>query len=165
MKSKAAVLHGTHQEWQIEEIEVDAPKAGEVIVEWKAAGLCHSDEHLVTGDMVPPEEAWEMMGIESMWPAIGGHEGAGVIAEVGPGVTSVAVGDHVSASFVPSCGKCRYCSTGRQNLCDAGAGAFLKGMITDGTSRHHMADGEWRPDAVRQARHVLAVHVRRRPIR
>ena len=54
MKSRAAVLHGTHQEWQIEEIEVDAPKAGEVIVEWKAAGLCHSDEHLVTGDMVPP---------------------------------------------------------------------------------------------------------------
>jgi S-(hydroxymethyl)glutathione dehydrogenase/alcohol dehydrogenase len=145
MKSKAAVLHGTHQEWQIEEIEVDAPKVGEVIVEWKAAGLCHSDEHLITGDMVPPEEAWAMMGIESMWPAIGGHEGAGVIAEVGPGVTSVTVGDHVSASFVPSCGKCRYCSTGRQNLCDAGAGAFLKGMITDGTSRHHMADGSGDP--------------------
>ena len=145
MKSRAAVLHGLNQEWQIEEIEVDAPKAGEVIVEWKAAGLCHSDEHMVTGDLVPPEEAWEMMGIESMWPAIGGHEGAGVIAEVGPGVTSVAVGDHVSASFVPSCGKCRYCSTGRQNLCDAGAGAFLKGMITDGTSRHHMADGSADP--------------------
>ena len=145
MKSRAAVLHGINQEWQIEEIEVDVPKAGEVIVEWKAAGLCHSDEHMVTGDLVPPEEAWEMMGIESMWPAIGGHEGAGVIAEVGPGVTSVAVGDHVSASFVPSCGKCRYCSTGRQNLCDAGAGAFLKGMITDGTSRHHMADGSADP--------------------
>jgi S-(hydroxymethyl)glutathione dehydrogenase/alcohol dehydrogenase len=145
MKSRAAVLHGTHQEWQIEEIEVDAPKAGEVIVEWKAAGLCHSDEHLVTGDMVPPEEAWPLMGIESMWPAIGGHEGAGVIAEVGPGVTTVAVGDHVSASFVPSCGKCRYCSTGRQNLCDAGGGAFLKGMITDGTSRHHLADGSGDP--------------------
>jgi len=80
-----------------------------------------------------------------MWPAIGGHEGAGVVAEVGPGVSSVAVGDHVSASFVPSCGKCRYCSTGRQNLCDAGAGAFLKGMITDGTSRHHMADGNGDP--------------------
>jgi S-(hydroxymethyl)glutathione dehydrogenase/alcohol dehydrogenase len=82
-----------------------------------------------------------MMGIDSFWPAIGGHEGAGVVAEVGPGVTSVAVGDHVSASFIPSCGTCRYCSTGRQNLCDAGAGAFLKGMITDGTSRHHMVDG------------------------
>ena len=81
------------------------------------------------------------MGIDDLWPVVGGHEGAGVIAEVGPGVTSVAVGDHVSASFVPSCGTCRYCSTGRQNLCDAGAGAFLKGMITDGTSRHRLADG------------------------
>ena len=140
MKSKAAVLHGTHQEWQIEEIEVDAPKVGEVIVEWKAAGLCHSDEHLITGDMVPPGEA-----AAGMFPAIGGHEGAGVIVEVGPGVTSVAVGDHVSASFVPSCGKCRYCSTGRQNLCDAGGGTFLKGMITDGTSRHHLADGSADP--------------------
>ena len=142
MKSRAAVLRGIDQQWQVEEIEVDAPKAGEVIVEWKAAGLCHSDEHMVTGDMVPPEEAWPLMGIDDMWPLIGGHEGAGVIAEVGPGVSSVAVGDHVSASFVPSCGRCRYCSTGRQNLCDAGAGAFLKGMITDGTTRHHLADGD-----------------------
>jgi S-(hydroxymethyl)glutathione dehydrogenase/alcohol dehydrogenase len=141
MKSKAAVLHGLNQEWQIEEIEVDAPKAGEVIVEWKAAGLCHSDEHLITGDIVPPEEAWPLMGIDDFWPVVGGHEGAGVIAEVGPGVTSVAVGDHVSASFVPSCGTCRYCSTGRQNLCDVGAGAFLKGMSTDGTIRHRLADG------------------------
>jgi len=145
MKSRAAVLHGTDQEWQIEEIEVDAPKAGEVIVEWKAAGLCHSDEHLVTGDMVPPQEAWPLMGIDDLWPMIGGHEGAGVIVEVGPGVTDVAAGDHVSASFVPSCGRCRYCSTGRQNLCDAGAGAFLKGMVTDGTSRHHLADGSADP--------------------
>ena len=141
MKSRAAVLNGLGQEWQIEEIEVDAPKAGEVIVEWKAAGLCHSDEHLITGDIVPPEEAWPEMGVDDFWPVIGGHEGAGVIAEVGPGVTSVAVGDHVSASFVPSCGTCRYCSTGRQNLCDAGAGAFLKGMATDGTTRHHLSDG------------------------
>ena len=141
MKSRAAVLHGINQEWQIEEIEVDAPKAGEVIVEWKAAGLCHSDEHLITGDIVPPEEAWPLMGIDDFWPVVGGHEGAGVIAEVGPGVTSVAVGDHVSASFVPSCGTCRYCSTGRQNLCDVGAGAFLKGMSTDGTIRHRLADG------------------------
>ncbi len=141
MKSRAAVLHGTDQEWQVEEIEVDAPKAGEVIVEWKAAGLCHTEEHMITGDMVPPQEAWPLMGIDDFWPVLGGHEGAGVIAQVGPGVTSVAVGDHVSASFVPSCGRCRYCSTGRQNLCDAGAGAILKGMITDGTSRHRLADG------------------------
>ena len=140
MKSRAALLHGIGQEWQIQEIEVDEPKAGEVVVEWKAAGLCHSDEHMVTGDMVPPAEAMEAMGID-MWPLLGGHEGAGIVADVGPGVTSVAVGDHVSASFVPSCGRCRYCSTGRQNLCNAGAGAFIKGMITDGTSRHRVAGG------------------------
>ncbi len=136
MKSRAAVLWGVNQEWKIEEIDIDPPKAGEVLVNWKAAGLCHSDEHLVTGDMVPPAEYWPLMGIEDFFPIIGGHEGAGVVVEVGPGVTSVAVGDHVSASFVPSCGRCRYCSTGRQNLCDAGAGTFVGGMITDGTHRH-----------------------------
>lgn len=141
MKSRAAMVHGVGQEWQVEEIEVDPPKSGEVLVEWKVAGMCHSDEHVVTGDMVPPEEMWELMGIESFFPMIGGHEGAGVVAEVGPNVTSVAPGDHVSASFIPACGRCRYCSTGRQNLCDQGAGAFLKGMITDQTSRHRLGDG------------------------
>ena len=141
MKSRAGIISGIGQDWEVVDVEVDPPKAGEVIVEWKAAGLCHSDEHLVTGDMVPPEEMWPLMGIESFFPMIGGHEGAGIIADVGPGVSSVAVGDHVSASFVPACGRCRYCSTGRQNLCDQGAGAFLKGMITDGTSRHRLDDG------------------------
>ena len=138
MKSRAAVLWGMHEEWKVEEIEIDPPKAGEVLVNWKVAGMCHSDEHLVTGDMVPPEEVWPLMGITSFFPMIGGHEGAGVVVEVGPGVTSVKPGDHVSASFVPSCGRCRYCSTGRQNLCDAGAGTLGGGMITDGTHRHHV---------------------------
>jgi len=142
MRTRAAVLYAPHTEYKIEEIELDDPKANEVLVRFVASGMCHSDEHMVTGDMVPPEEAWPLMGIDDMWPLIGGHEGAGVIAEVGPGVSSVAVGDHVSASFVPSCGRCRYCSTGRQNLCDAGAGAFLKGMSTDGTTRHHLADSD-----------------------
>src|SRR5690349_10196565 len=103
MKSKAGVLTGVGNAWEVVDIEVDAPKAGEVLVEWKAAGLCHSDEHLVTGDMVPPAEAWPLMGITDFFPIIGGHEGAGVVAEVGPGVTSVKAGDHVSASFVPAC--------------------------------------------------------------
>ena len=144
MKCKAAVVHGIGQDWQIEEIEVDEPKAGEVLVQWKAAGLCHSDEHILTGDMVPPEEMWEPMGIQEkgFFPMVGGHEGAGVVAAVGEGVRSVAPGDHVSASFIPSCGTCRYCSTGRQNLCDDGAGAFVKGMITDGSCRHRTANGE-----------------------
>ena len=138
MKSKAAVLWGLNQPWKIEEIEVDPPKAGEVLVHWLVAGLCHSDEHMVTGDMVPGEEMMALMGGATLFPIIGGHEGAGVIVEIGPGVTSVAVGDHVSASFVPSCGRCRYCSTGKQNLCDNGAGTFIGGMITDGTHRHHV---------------------------
>jgi NDMA-dependent alcohol dehydrogenase len=141
VKARAGLIHGVGQDWQVEEIEIGEPQAGEVLVEWKAAGMCHSDEHIVTGDMVPPAEAWPLLGIDDFFPIVGGHEGAGVIAAVGPGVTSVAVGDHVSASFIPSCGRSRYCSTGRQNLCDAGAGAFQKGMITDGTARHHTADG------------------------
>ena len=135
-KSRAAVLWGMNEPWKIEEIEIHPPKHGEVIVHWRAAGMCHSDEHLVTGDMVPPKEAWPLMGIEDFFPIIGGHEGAGVVVEIGPGVHSVQVGDHVSASFVPSCGRCRYCSTGRQNLCDNGAKTFVGGMITDDTHRH-----------------------------
>ncbi|MCU1393829.1 MAG: oxidoreductase, Rxyl family [Ilumatobacteraceae bacterium] len=138
MKSRAAVIWGVGQEWKIEEIDVDPPKAGEVLVNWKAAGMCHSDEHLVTGDMVPPKEFWPLMGLEDFFPILGGHEGAGVVLEVGPGVTSVEVGDHVSASFIPSCGRCKPCSTGHQNLCDNGAKTFIGGMITDDTHRHHI---------------------------
>jgi NDMA-dependent alcohol dehydrogenase len=136
MKTRAAVLWGVGQDWQVEEIDLHPPKAGEVLVKMKSAGLCHSDEHVVTGDMAITEEMAEAMGIPPMFPIIGGHEGAGVVVEVGPGVTSVQPGDHVSASFIPSCGRCHYCSTGRQNLCDLGAAAFMKGQITDGTSRH-----------------------------
>jgi len=139
MKTKAAVLHGVHQDWHVEEIDVDPPKALEVLVEWKVAGLCHSDEHIVTGDMGATPEMLEGTGATSFYPAVGGHEGAGIVVEVGPGVTTVKPGDHVSASFVPSCGRCRYCSTGRQNLCDYGAGTFLGGMITDGTPRHFLS--------------------------
>ncbi len=136
MKTRAAVLWGTNQQWQVEEIDIDPPRVGEVLVEWKVAGLCHSDEHMVTGDMVPAPEMLAMMGIDSIFPLIGGHEGAGVVLEVGAGVTSLAAGDHVSASFVPACGRCRYCCSGRQNLCDATAGTLGGGMITDGTHRH-----------------------------
>ncbi len=138
MKTKAAVLHGVHEDWQIEEIDVDPPKVNEVLVEWKVAGLCHSDEHIVTGDMGATPEMLEAAGATSFYPVVGGHEGSGIVVEVGPGVTTVQPGDHVSASFVPSCGRCRYCCTGRQNLCDYGAGTFLGGMITDGTPRHFL---------------------------
>jgi NDMA-dependent alcohol dehydrogenase len=137
MKSRAAILWGVGQDWSVEEIELDPPKEGEVLVEMKAAGLCHSDEHMVTGDMVAPEELRLLFELPDTFPLIGGHEGAGVVQEVGPGVTTLKPGDHVSASFIPSCGRCRYCSTGRQNLCDLGAGALNRGQILDNTSRHH----------------------------
>jgi NDMA-dependent alcohol dehydrogenase len=134
--AKAAVLWGQGKDWEIEELTVQPPKAGEVLVDWKVAGMCHSDDHMKTGDMVPPREAWEFMGIEDFYPIIGGHEGAGIVREVGAGVTTLKPGDHVSASFVPSCGRCRYCVTGRQNLCNNTGNTFTGGMITDGTDRH-----------------------------
>jgi len=141
MKTHAAVLWGTHQDWKIEEIDLDPPKAGEALVKWEAAGLCHSDEHMVTGDMVLPDEIRLAGGQDDFFPMIGGHEGAGVVLEVGPNVTLVAPGDHVAASFFPACGRCRYCVTGHSNLCDLGAATFGKGQISDGTSRHHLRDG------------------------
>jgi NDMA-dependent alcohol dehydrogenase len=125
MKTKAAVLWEIGAEWNVEEIELDPPGPGEVLVKIGASGMCHSDEHLVTGDL--PFEL----------PIIGGHEGAGVVQEVGPGVSWLAPGDHVVFGFIPSCGRCPSCSTGHQNLCDLGALMGLGKQITDGTSRHH----------------------------
>ncbi|MEM7339669.1 MAG: NDMA-dependent alcohol dehydrogenase [Actinomycetota bacterium] len=141
MKTRAAVLHGIGERWSVEEIELDPPGPGEVLVKTAYAGLCHSDEHLVTGDMVPPQELLDQLPRKTMFPIIGGHEGSGVVTEVGPNVTKVAVGDHVSCSFVPACGICPPCAEGRQNLCDLGARTFGGGMITDGTYRTHTADG------------------------
>jgi len=138
MKTRAAVLWGLHQDWKIEEIELDPPKSGEVLVRWLAAGLCHSDEHLVTGDMVIPEETRVMFGLPDVFPLIGGHEGCGVVEEIGPGVTTLQPGDHVAASFIPACGRCAFCVTGRTNLCDLGAAVFGPGQIGDGTDRHHI---------------------------
>ena len=138
MKTRAAILFGVHQDWQVTEIDLDGPKAGEVLVKWEAAGLCHSDEHLVTGDMVAPPEIREAAGIPDMFPVIGGHEGAGTVLEVGEGVRSLQPGDHISASFIPACGRCRFCVTGHTNLCDLGAQVFSPGQISDGTDRHHL---------------------------
>ncbi|MCU1594096.1 MAG: alcohol dehydrogenase [Frankiales bacterium] len=123
MKTKGALLWGIKEEWSVEEIELGDPVAGEVQVELAASGLCHSDEHLVTG------------ATPVGFPAIGGHEGAGIVTKVGPGVTSLKEGDHVVLAFIPACGKCPPCSNGHQNLCDLGA--FLLGgtAIADGTHR------------------------------
>jgi NDMA-dependent alcohol dehydrogenase len=125
VKTKAAILWETNKPWSVEEIELDPPKPGEVLVELAASGLCHSDEHLVTGDL--PFEL----------PIIGGHEGAGVVQEVGENVSWLAPGDHVVFGFIPSCGRCASCSTGHQNLCDLGALMGEGRQITDGQSRHH----------------------------
>jgi NDMA-dependent alcohol dehydrogenase len=125
MKTKAAVLWEVGKDWNVEEIELDPPKQGEVLVKMAASGMCHSDEHLVTGDL------------PFALPIIGGHEGAGVVEEVGEAVTWLQPGDHVVFGFIPSCGRCPSCSTGHQNLCDLGAALGLGMQITDGTSRHH----------------------------
>ncbi|WP_043841018.1 NDMA-dependent alcohol dehydrogenase [Amycolatopsis taiwanensis] len=131
LKTKAAVLReaGPDKWWGIEEIELDEPGTGEVLVRFEAAGLCHSDDHVRAGDS------------PVRLPLVGGHEGAGVVERVGPGVTRVAEGDHIVCSFIPVCGKCRYCSTGRQNLCDAGKNAG-SGLMPDGTFRFHSADDD-----------------------
>jgi S-(hydroxymethyl)glutathione dehydrogenase/alcohol dehydrogenase len=141
MQTRAAILWEPHTNWSVEDIELDPPKAGEVLVKLAASGLCHSDEHMVTGDMALPPEIAELMGI-SQFPIIGGHEGAGVIIEVGEGVTDLAVGDHVVFSFIPSCGKCPSCRKGQSQVCDLGA--FLLGgrQFTDQTARHHSKDGK-----------------------
>jgi len=128
VKTKAAVLREVGSPFEIVELDLDPPKAGEVLIRYVAAGLCHSDEHLRQGDIVP------------RFPVVGGHEGAGIIEEVGPGVTRLKPGDHVICSFLPVCGHCRWCSTGKSNLCDQGA-TILDGVMTDGTYRFHK-DGE-----------------------
>jgi NDMA-dependent alcohol dehydrogenase len=129
MKTKAAVLWELGKNWEVVELDLDPPKQGEVLIRFVAAGLCHSDEHLRHGDIVP------------RFPLVGGHEGAGIIEEVGPGVSRVKAGDHVVCSFIPSCGFCRWCSTGQQNLCDLGA-TILEGSMPDGTFRFHSGDND-----------------------
>ena len=124
MKTNAAVLWRQGDPWSVEEIELDPPQTGEVRVRIAAAGLCHSDEHVRCADGV------------SYLPLIGGHEGAGVIEEVGPGVTELAVGDHVVFSFIPACGRCKWCSTGRANLCDYGRFLMQGGAIAGGFRAH-----------------------------
>ena len=122
--TRAAVCRVPGQPWEITELELDEPKANEIRVKFYAAGLCHSDDHIQKGDA------------PMRMPVVGGHEGAGVVDAVGPAVTRVKVGDHVTCSFIPACGKCRYCSTGRQQLCDAGKNAGT-GLFPDGTFRFH----------------------------
>ncbi|MBV9660258.1 MAG: NDMA-dependent alcohol dehydrogenase [Acidimicrobiales bacterium] len=140
MKSKAAILWETHSKWSVEEIELDPPKAGEVLIKLAASGLCHSDEHLVTGDMILEPAMADALGFRQL-PVIGGHEGAGEVVEVGAGVTTMSPGDHVVLSFIPACGRCPSCTIGQPHLCDLGAFLLAGRQVTDFTARHHAADG------------------------
>jgi alcohol dehydrogenase len=141
MRSRAAILHDVGGPWSVEEFELDPPKAGEALVQMAAAGLCHSDDHILQGDMSASNEVMRSFGLPPMFPTIGGHEGAGVVVEVGDGVTDFAPGDHVVMSFVAVCGQCRWCASGMEYICDEGAGTLTPGMPTDGTFRHHTSDG------------------------
>lgn len=145
MKSKAAVLRGVGVDWEVTDIDLDSPRAGEVLVKMAYAGICHSDEHFYTGDSVPSADMEEMMRaagvpVPEWFPMLGGHEGSGVVEEVGPEVRTLKPGDHVAISFFPACGTCRWCATGRSYLCDVGADIYSKGMTTDGTRRRHLGD-------------------------
>lgn len=124
MKAKAAVAWEAGKPLSIEEVDVQGPKAGEVLVRLVATGVCHTDAFTLSGE--DPEGAF---------PVILGHEGGGVVEEVGPGVTSVAVGDHVIPLYTPECGKCKYCTSGKTNLCNAIRATQGKGLMPDGTSR------------------------------
>jgi NDMA-dependent alcohol dehydrogenase len=141
MKIRAAVCSGLHEPWKVEEVDVEPPGPHEVLVQMAYAGMCHSDEHLRTGDMSASPEVLQIFGVDSMFPMIGGHEGAGIVAEVGPGVESLAVGDHVAASFIPACGRCFWCASGRQYLCDMGMGILAGPMMSDGQWRYSL-DGQ-----------------------
>jgi S-(hydroxymethyl)glutathione dehydrogenase/alcohol dehydrogenase len=130
MKSRAAMLWSNEDTgWSVEEVEIDPPQGREVLVRNVASGLCHSDEHFITGD-------FPLAAV----PYIGGHEGAGIVEAVGPDVQGVVPGDHVVYSFIAACGQCPSCAEGHSNLCDNGA-LIMGGRMLDGTSRIH-ARGE-----------------------
>ncbi len=126
---RAVVFNGPGQPLEVEELTLAAPKAGEVRVKLVGAGVCHSDLHVFKGD-------WH-----HKTPLVLGHEGAGVVTEVGPGVSSPAVGDHVILSWMPSCRECRFCVSGKPQLCETAMNAVGTDMMFDGTTRLARADG------------------------
>ena len=129
MKARAAILREYQQPLSIEEVEIDPPKADEVLVKIAAAGVCHSDYHIMKGE-------WQ-----NGLPMILGHEASGIVAEVGPGVTHLKPGDRCALSFRAWCGRCRYCIAGRPILCNGYDNAGPRGSMLDGTYRVHK-DGE-----------------------
>ena len=124
MKTRAAVAYAAAKPLVIEEVELDGPKAGEVLVEIKATGVCHTDEFTRSG--ADPE---------GLFPVILGHEGAGVVVDVGPGVTTLKKGDHVIPLYTPECRQCKSCTSHKTNLCTAIRSTQGQGVMPDGTSR------------------------------
>ena len=128
MKSRAAVAHEAGAPLAIETVDVEGPRAGEALVEIKATGVCHTDEFTLSG--ADPE---------GLFPSIMGHEGAGVVVDVGPGVTTLRKGDHVIPLYVPECRQCEYCLSGKTNLCQAIRVTQGQGLMPDGSSRFALA--------------------------
>ncbi|WP_237444965.1 S-(hydroxymethyl)glutathione dehydrogenase/class III alcohol dehydrogenase [Sinobacterium norvegicum] len=124
MKTRAAVAWGPGQPLQIEELDLEMPKAGEVLVRIVATGVCHTDAFTLSGD-----------DPEGIFPAVLGHEGGGIVERIGEGVTSVAVGDHVIPLYTAECGECKFCKSGKTNLCSAVRETQGKGLMPDGTTR------------------------------
>src|SRR4028119_1624960 len=124
MKVKAAVARSAGKPLSIETVTIEGPKAGEVLVEIKATGICHTDAYTLSG--ADPE---------GLFPAILGHEGAGIVREVGAGVTSLKPGDHVIPLYTPECRQCKSCLSRRTNLCPAIRATQGQGVMPDGTSR------------------------------
>src|SRR5438046_3993981 len=124
MKTKAAIAHAAGRPLEVVTVDLDGPKAGEVLVEIRASGVCHTDEFTRSG--ADPE---------GLFPVIFGHEGAGVVVDVGPGVTSVKKGDHVIPLYTPECRQCPSCLSRKTNLCTAIRATQGQGVMPDGTSR------------------------------
>ena len=124
MKTRAAVAHEAGKPLAVEELDLDGPREGECLVEIKATGVCHTDEFTLSG--ADPEGSF---------PAVLGHEGAGVVVDTGPGVTGLAPGDHVIPLYTPECRQCEYCLSGKTNLCQAIRATQGRGVMPDGTSR------------------------------
>ena len=128
MDTRAAVAFAAGTKLKLETVQLEGPKAGEVLVEIKATGICHTDAFTLSGD-----------DPEGLFPAILGHEGAGVVVEVGPGVTSVRPGDHVIPLYIPECRQCKSCTSGKTNLCTAIRDTQGRGLMPDGSSRFSLS--------------------------
>ncbi len=124
MKTRAAVAHSAGAPLTIEEVDLEGPREGEVLIEVKATGICHTDAFTLSGD-----------DPEGLFPAVLGHEGAGIVVDTGPGVTSVKKGDHVIPLYTPECRQCEYCTSGKTNLCQAIRVTQGQGVMPDGSSR------------------------------